>query len=276
MSKYTTELRFICETAYGLEESAGVDSVEQIISSSNVQSSIFSFNYPIFDEAYRPVLQSKILRHYYTQEIGEETVGLWKLRLDTRLNEIMPYYNKYYEAELIEFNPLYNVDYTRTGNRDGETTNDGTENRAAGGSDTRTSEETRNDVSTTETTRESGTWDLYSDTPQGGIDGILAAEGDLAGNGFLTNARHTYGDGKSDMTEGTGVTTTDREDVTAYGRTDTAATHSTGTSTEDYLEHIVGYQGRSPVESLIQFRDSFINIDMMVIDALQDLFMGVW
>lgn len=275
MSKYTTELRYICEKAYGLEESAGGESVNTIINSSRVQYAIFP-SFPIFDENYRQILQAKILRHYYTQEIGEETVALWKLRLDTRLNEIMPYYNKLYESELLKFNPLYNVDYTRTGNRDGATTNDGTENRAAGGSDTRTEEETRNDVGTSETTREAGTWDLYSDTPQGGIDGVEAAGGALAGNGYLTNARHTYGDGKSDLTETTGVSRTDREDVTRYGRTDNAVSHNSGTSTEDYLEHIVGYQGRSPVESLIQFRESFINIDLMIIENLQDLFMGVW
>lgn len=279
MSKYTTELRYICEKAYGLEESADFSMVDTITNASRVQYDIFS-SYPIFDEAYRPVLQSKILQHYYTQEICEETVGLWKLRLAARMREIMPYYNQLYKSELIEINPLYNVDYTREGNRDGETTDRGNENRVAGGNDrtTDTDHTVRESSGSSETTREAGQWDLFSDTPQGGIDGILAAEGSLAGNGYLTNARHTYGDGKSDVTENSDETEETRNGTsrTDYGRTDTMNNSHNGTSAEEYLEHVYGYQGRSPVTSLLEFRETFLNIDLMIINDLQDLFMGVW
>lgn len=110
MSKYTTEVRFICEEAAGLSESKGFADVNAIIQAAIPK--VFSFNFPIYDEQYRNVLCTKILMHYYTREIGEETVGLWKLRLNTRLNEIMPYYNKLYETERLKINPLINVDYT--------------------------------------------------------------------------------------------------------------------------------------------------------------------
>lgn len=116
MSKFTTEVRFICETAAGETESKGFNTLEEILTQAAPH--VFDFNFPIFDESYRLVLEKKILRHYYTREIGEETVGLWKLRMNTRLNEIMPYYNKLYESELLEFNPFYDTDYTRTGKRD--------------------------------------------------------------------------------------------------------------------------------------------------------------
>ena len=120
MSKYTTEVRFICENYAGLTESKGFDNIEEILTASAPK--VFSFDFPMFDENYRIPLERKILRHYYTREIGEETVGLWKLRLNTRLNEIMPYYNQLYESELLKFNPFYDVDYTKTGNRAGENT----------------------------------------------------------------------------------------------------------------------------------------------------------
>ena len=109
MSKYTTEVRYICET-HGVGKN-----VDEIISSSAPK--IFDFNFPIFDESYRSVLCCKILKHYYTREIAHETVGLWKLRLNTVLNEVMPYYNQLYKSELLQFNPLYDVDYKREGNR---------------------------------------------------------------------------------------------------------------------------------------------------------------
>lgn len=248
MSKYTTEVRFICETACGMNESEGYNSVENILTVSSPK--VFDFYFPIFDESYRLVLERKILRHYYTQEIGEETVGLWKLRLNTRLNEIMPYYNKLYESQLIEFNPLYDADYYKDGNRDGR----------------------RNDV---ENTNGSGTvnrqnvpknsqWTLFSDTPQGGITGIANAEDpSVVSNAYLTNATHVIND--------------------ATGSTDNAQTTQNNnrntniTTTEDYLEHVYGkFPGRSYSKLLMEYRETFLNIDMQIINELQDLFMGLW
>lgn len=110
MSKYTTELRYICEKMAGLENSEGYESVDKIVALAAPK--IFDFAFPIFDPDYKTTLCEKILKHYYTREIGEETVGLWKLRLNVRMNEIMPYYNQLYKSELIEFNPMYDVDLT--------------------------------------------------------------------------------------------------------------------------------------------------------------------
>lgn len=108
MSNFTTEVRFICESLNGVS-SEGYSGLENIL---NVAAPlVFDFDFPIYDESYRLVLEKKILRHYYTREIAEETVGLWKLRLDARMNDIMPYYNQLYESTLIKYNPLYNVDY---------------------------------------------------------------------------------------------------------------------------------------------------------------------
>ena len=90
MSKYTTEVRYICEM-YAGGTSGDYDDIDDIVSSA--REAIFA-SYPIFDEQYRPVLEKKILKHYYTREIGEESVGLWKMRLNNKLNEIMPYYNQ--------------------------------------------------------------------------------------------------------------------------------------------------------------------------------------
>ena len=112
MSSDTTEVRFICEELSGFNESKGYADVEEIISLARPK--IFDFNYPIFDENYKSVLETKILKHFYTREIGLETYGLWKLKLNTRMNEIMPYYNKLYSSELLEFNPLYSTNLTKS------------------------------------------------------------------------------------------------------------------------------------------------------------------
>jgi len=121
MSDYTTQLRFICESYANLKQSAPSASVDEIIEAARPK--IFDFNYPIFDENYKRDLETKIIQHYYTQEIGLETVGLWKLKLRTKMREIMPYYNKLYSSELLQFNPFINTDYT--------------DNRSTTGSDTK-------------------------------------------------------------------------------------------------------------------------------------------
>ena len=77
MSKYTTEVRYICETDSGLDESVGFNSVDDVISKS--WDKIFTSKVPFFDEDYRKVLCCKILKHYYLREKGCETVGIWKL-----------------------------------------------------------------------------------------------------------------------------------------------------------------------------------------------------
>ena len=152
MSKYTTEVRYICETAAGYHESQGYHSINKIIS--KARSKIFDFSYPIFDEKYRGVLETKILRHFYTREIGLETVALWKHFLDRKLNEIMPYYNQLYRSELLEFNPFYDIDLTRDHTKTGEGSN----------------------KADTVSNGNSEGWTYRNDTPQGGINGLQSLE----------------------------------------------------------------------------------------------------
>lgn len=66
--------------------------------------------YPIFDEGYREGLNRKIIRHYWNQEIGFETVDMFLFNLQNRMNEAMPLFNQLYESTLITFDPLSTVD----------------------------------------------------------------------------------------------------------------------------------------------------------------------
>lgn len=116
MSKYTTEVRFICEQKAGLEGSVGASDVDEVLSKS--WNKVVTSNFAIFDEAYREKLVSKVLKHYYLREIGAETVGVWMLWMNTKFEEIMPYYNQLYESAKLKFEPLYDVDYTRSSQRD--------------------------------------------------------------------------------------------------------------------------------------------------------------
>lgn len=263
MSKYTTEVRFICESKAGLSESAGCDNVDDIINKS--WNKIFTDRAVFFDENYRGVLCQKILKHYYLREIGAETFGVWKLWMNTRLEEIMPFYNQLYKSALIEFNPLYDVDLKRTHNLkiDSSKQDDGTSKVV---SDAVSSE------SGTGSTSESGSSnstkrDLYSDTPQGAITG-------LENENYLTNARKITDAGSTSGNSNSNFNNSSTNKSTVNGETSNTGRAN---SLEDYVENVTGKQGTESYSSLLlKFRETFLNIDMQVIEEFSDLFMGLW
>lgn len=83
-------------------------------------------DYPIFDEAYRVILNKRITDHYALYEIGHETPRMFKFALNRKLREIMKYYNQLYLSERIAFDPLSTMDYTDN------TTSDNTLNTTQG------------------------------------------------------------------------------------------------------------------------------------------------
>lgn len=432
MSKYTTEVRFLCESLTGHTESVGFTDANTVIADATQY--IFDFEYPIFDNAYKSVLETKILRHYYTREIGEETYGLWKLRLQDRLNVIMPYYNQLYESTLLSFNPFYDVDLTteHSGNDEGVVSSESVGNTAKSGRVTNkvdetvdengyktgdnynsvdknesrgnehtgtvenegiknqnvinsttenetgseTNGQTRNieysgentayqdgnreiessENTSSENSSESTEWNLFSDTPQGGITGIEGAQtpGTLDSMNFLTNATKNTSensgdssgstDGKSsevnstvggttesnestdvlsgnkntindkikdsvetgDYSENSKKTYDERNDETITGGeianggfsevngnnvgrnlnsngtnneniSDSRTDSKVSTTTEQYLQRVSGKSGGMSYSAmLMEFRDTFINIDEMIIEELSDLFFGLW
>lgn len=279
MSKYTTELRYICETEAGLSESVGQTKIKDVIAKAIPK--IFDFDFPIFDESYRNVLETKILKHYYTREIGLETYGLWKLKLDTKLNEIMPFYNQLYKSALLEFNPLYEVDYSKTGNRDSSGTRDNTENNnesynesidyneSHDESTTNSNDGTLTKGTTTTTTN------YYSDTPQGAISNVIDGT-------YLTNATYNVvGNTGSDNTSNSGSVDSDSssksKNETDGNRRGSKSSNSNLTDTESYLESVRGKMSSKSYSALLmEYRETFINIDMMLIEELSDLFFGLW
>ena len=69
-------------------------------------------DYPIFRADYRDILNKKITDHYWFYEIGHETHFMFARQMRTKMNEIMPYYNKLYETELIKFDPFMTMQVT--------------------------------------------------------------------------------------------------------------------------------------------------------------------
>lgn len=283
MSKYTTEVRFICETLAGYTTSVGYNDIDTVLDKSWNQ--VFDFNFPIFDESYRKPLCQKILRHYYTHEICEETVGLWKLRLYARMLDIMPYYNKLYESALLEFDPLKDTDITTMHSR----SNNDSSNRSTTGSVKLKTDRTTTDSSTltgsgssslsgtSSSDQRSDETTKYSDTPQGSIQ-------NLVNDTYLTNATIKQGSSEDSSEQSqTGTTSSEQSSsststVDGADSTDTTeAVNETASRTEEYNTNITGKStGPSYSKLLMEYRDSILNIDLMVINDLSNLFFLLW
>lgn len=161
--------------------------------------------FPIWDENHRGELEKKIIEHYYFRQIGFETVGRFKFKLNMRLREIMPRINKIYQTTIFKYNPIENYNMEEQG----------TDKRTAGNE----------------------TLAKYSETPPSELK-------DFTDGKYVTNASH-------------------------------AEDNATSEDNHTFSRH--GNIGVTTTQQMIQQeRDIIIDLDLMVIDALRDLFIGVY
>lgn len=195
----------------------------------NAIPNIFEDDIPMFDESYRNVLFGKILKHYYTREIGFETYGLWKLKLNTKLEEIMPYYNQLYKSELLKFDPLVNTQYSTKSLRkfDSENVLDGKFNSTS--NDTEKMNETKKDI-----------FDENENTVGNTKTNDVHEKGTTQTTEHNTNVEHEFGKTSTTNENGTNNTEYDTQDVTSKEST----TNNTGSGSTNHVgsekEQIVG------------------------------------
>lgn len=190
---------------------------------------LYLSKYPIFDENYRDDLNQKILDHYWTREIGQETIELWGHYLKRKMNEIMPVYNQLYRSLQMDFDPLNTIDI-RTVTR-GENESTSTQSQEGEGKSTGSS-----------TARAVG-----MDYPQSALSGS---------EDYATSGNDTVGETKGSESS------TGKVDALSHGK-------NIGDS------HVTGRQG-SAMSLINEFRAQIINVDMMIIEELEPMFMQIF
>lgn len=277
MSKYTTQVRWIIEQA--TYENQDLPISQRVTLACPI---IFNFDFPIWIEDYRTTLEKKILMHYFNKEIGFETLGLWKFYLEERMNLIMPYYNELYKTTVKEYDWLTdtNAHETYVGNKKLQENAKFDANGNVKSNMTGKTQDNGNDTfsgtgsSTTDGTKNQKTKTLESDLPQANYANL--DYGTKLTEGEQTETTH-------EQTNTTQQSTADRTNVT--DTTQNANTDTTQQSTNDlqsntndiYTRDRIGAFGsHSLTELLVQYRDSLINIDNMIIDELKDLFMMIY
>lgn len=262
MSKYTTTVRDICNEIILRKESIVVPSsgmtVDEILETT--WGDIFE-PFAFWKPEARGAFCQDILRHFYTREIGFETVGLWKLKINTKIREILPYYNKMFETMAMEYEPFRDVDYTRTleGKEHGENNKSENTSKTDEGLSTETYDSNKKDKGKNHGVSK------FSDTPQGGIVGI-------ENDNYLTNAT-------VDDNEGESSSAVDGRRTGRSKNDETVSLLGTGAfaTTNNLVEHVVGKRsGVSYSKAMMEYRDSLINVELMIFEELNDLFMLLW
>lgn len=129
------------------------------------RSVVFNFNYPLSTKINKQDFECMILNHYMQRRIGFQTFNAFQLQLNVKLNEIMPLYNKMFDA--IENWDIFN---------DGEITN-------RYGEENRTNETTNTLTNKSNTLNDKKSDRRYSDLPQNQLN-------DLQDGNYVTE--HNY------------------------------------------------------------------------------------
>lgn len=236
MSNYTTSVRFICESYAGLTESVGFDDLDRVIDAA--VDKVFSWSLPVTENAAEwAELKKHILIHFYTREIGSETVGLWKLRLRQKFDGLFEYYDKLISSAKIEYGPLDEVNYTKD---KGKTKNTKTNasNEAQSSSNSNANSQNRN---------------MYSATPQSELSDIESGK-------YLT----TYNYDSS------------TNEASANGNS-SGTSEYTEDGTENEIETVTGRMfGKGPSQLLVEYRKTLLRIEEMICGELEPLFFGLW
>lgn len=218
MAKYTIQIKSIIESL-GSNKTMALSTLDEQIE--NARPKIFDFEYPFYDPSSKADFETWILESILMDEINYETYGLWHLRLRTWMKTNMPYYNKLYESAKLITNPLKNHHLERTteGSENGTSNANGTSNYIG--------------------------WNMYADTPQGGING-------LENSNYLTNATKDLNDSTSEST-------------------------NTSSSTSKGKETVDGFSGIDENTLLLKYRQTIININEQFInDFKSKLTLKLW
>ena len=232
MANYTMEVRKVIEF-YGRDE---VESwfkdyeLEDYLTEEQIASIV---NAGIWN---KNKLAKKIVDHYYMREIGFETPGLFANRVKAKMQEIMEDYLPVIYSNSIQFDPLVNVDFTETFQREveSESQNNGTSNSSSNSS--------------------SSGLNVNSDTPQGQISKSEILQGKYASN---TSASETGSEVQDTTSTQNNGTANQLENYTKKTKGNSGVS-----ATAQAL--------------IKQYRDIIRAVDREIIEELNDMFMGIF
>ena len=210
-------------------------------------------DYPIWDHGYRGELNQKIIMRFWNREIGFETPSMFVHHMRRLMGEIMPYYNQLAKTTLMEFDPFETLNVTHE--TEGETTG---ETKGTTSSDTET-ESTEQSSSDQSSQSETASRNVNSDHPQTRLNEF---------EDYATSSAEAVSESAS--TSGGSSTGTQSATGTQSGEQETEQQQHHKDRSHQY-----GTQGNKS-QMLQDYRDTILGVDVLILDELEVLFMGVW
>ena len=228
-------------------------------------------NYPIYDEAYRKTLNDKIINHYAFDEIGFETPALFAHYFSVKLNEIMPKYNKLYLSEILKNEPLCNFSYKENLNKEIENsseTESGTESTTESSSDNSGESNSTSETSASNTSSDTEKH-VNQQTPQGDL-----VQQNIENYTYATEHNFNKIDKTAESSNSiTDNTTNESHNTSNASNSTTSSISNSNNTTENYIKLITGSKNLTVTSMLKEFIINFKDIDVMIIEDLESLFL---
>lgn len=195
------------------------------------RSTIFNFDYPLTSNITKEKFETMILNHFLQRRIGFETVTAFRIQLDVKLNEIMPLYNKMFDA--LENWEIFN---------DGEvTTRIGKDNRTSESTNNTSNELTNHSITSTNDVSDR----RNSELPQNQLE-------DLRNGSYVTNYNYDTN------------TNNGEDNSTSQGKSNA---ENKGKDINEYNETIT----RTPVDKITILKEMQENIKSIYTMIFKDL-----
>lgn len=210
------------------------------------RTTIFNFDYPLSNNVSREAFETMLLNHFLMRRIGFETVTAFRIQLDVKLNEIMPIYNKMFDA-LENWNIFDGEKTIRTGSDERKTEN------ITNSTNNTTSNNTLNNESTTSSSNISDR--RHSDTPQNQLENVKDGS-------YVTDYNY-------DTNENSGS-----DNSKSSGNSESNANNNSNSNTNDNnkYEEITNRTVSDKITILKEMQTNIKNIYTLIFDELECLF----
>ena len=240
---------------------------------------LFTFEYDFYSDnpEDKAEFEKLFTQWYYFREIGFETPERFKLKLQAKLNVVMPYYR---QLAMTEWDKVKTAEQMMTSKNLKETT---THEQTIAGSSESTVEGESNQTDTNSTTQQqtmNNTQNQTSSNTQSGkssnlSDGVSQAS---LSDGYLTSTTSSNDNGTQELTSsGTQELTSNGNNTSEVTTTQNSSGTNNQTLSETTTFSSVGDVGiQTPAYAITEWRKVLININQLIINECNDLFMKLY
>ena len=224
---------------------------------------LFTFDYDFYSDnpKDKEEFEKLFTQWYYFREIGFETPERFKLKLQAKLNVIMPYYR---QLALTEWDKLKTVEQMMTSKNLKETS---THEQSITGNNESSSNGQSNQSGKGSSTQHQSTTNTQNGKSSNLSDGVSQAS---LQDGYLTSTSSVDDKGEQTLAGSTTDNTEVKSTQNTSGTNNQVLTESTTfTSIGD-----IGIQ--TPAYAITEWRKILININQMIIEECNDLFMKLY